>query len=239
MGPRGEGRGEGEGQGLDGRGCRRALRGAKPPWPFKSPKRRPANQSHTPGVFDRLQNWIEDECAAKQYGAGLNEHLKDRAMPNGPTILLVEDESSDVLLIQRAFQKAGLHYRLTVVRDGDQAIQYLGGQGPYNNRERFPLPFLVLLDLRMPGTDGLGVLQWARAQPGLKRLLIVVFTSSELQSDIDRAYEAGANSYLIKPVEFEQMVHLIHRFEIYWTEINRTPSTPGPVETVRSETRPH
>ena len=160
-------------------------------------------------------------------------------MPTGPTILLVEDESSDVLLIQRAFQKAALQYRLRVVRDGDQAIQYLSGQGPYSNRERFPLPFLVLLDLRMPGTDGLGVLQWARAEPGLKRLLIVVFTSSELQSDIDRAYEAGANSYLVKPVEFEQMVHLIQRFELYWTEINRTPSTPVPVQTARPETSPH
>jgi CheY-like chemotaxis protein len=218
-------------------------------------------------MFDRQQNWIVNERAARQYGAGLDEmngvlaadlpeavakrtqqcilssprvieHLKDGAMPNGPTILLVEDESSDVLLIQRAFQKAGLQYRLRVVRDGDQAIQYLSGQGQYGNRERFPLPFLVLLDLRMPGTDGLGVLQWARAEPGLKRLLIVVFTSSELQSDIDRAYEAGANSYLIKPVEFEQMVHLIQRFEIYWTEINRTPSIPVPVKTIRSETSP-
>jgi CheY-like chemotaxis protein len=90
----------------------------------------------------------------------------------------------------------------------------------------------------MPGTDGFGVLQWARAEPGLKRLLIVVLTSSALQSDIDRAYEAGANSYMVKPLEFEQMVHLIQRFEIYWTEINRTPSTPAPVKTVRRETSP-
>ncbi len=165
--------------------------------------------------------------------------MKNGAMPNGPTILLVEDESGDVLLIQRAFQKAGLPYRLKVARDGDQAVQYLRGQGPYGNRERFPLPFLVLLDLRMPGTDGFDVLQWARAQPGLKRLLIVVFTSSDLQSDIDRAYEAGANSYLIKPVEFQQMVHLIQRFEIYWTEINRAPTTPAPVKTIRPETSPH
>ena len=74
-------------------------------------------------------------------------------MPNGPAILLVEDESGDVLLIQRAFQKSGLPYRLRVVHDGDQAIQYLSGQGPYGNRQRFPLPFLVLLDLRMPGIE--------------------------------------------------------------------------------------
>jgi len=160
-------------------------------------------------------------------------------MPNGPPILLVEDESGDVLLIQRAFQKSGLPYRLKVVRDGDQAIQYLSGQGPYGNRQRFPLPFLVLLDLRMPGIDGFEVLQWARAEPGFKRLLIVVFTSSDLQSDINRAYEAGANSYLIKPVEFEQMVHLIQRFAVYWTEINRTAATSSPLKTTRPETSPH
>jgi CheY-like chemotaxis protein len=159
-------------------------------------------------------------------------------MPNEPPILLVEDDSNDLLLIQRAFQKAGLQYPLRVAHDGDQAIQYLSGRGAYGNRQRFPLPFLVLLDLRMAGTDGFGVLQWARAQPGLKRLLIVVFTSSDLQSDIDRAYEAGANSYLVKPVEFDQMVHLIQRFETYWAEINRTPTAPAPVKTIRSETSP-
>ncbi len=159
-------------------------------------------------------------------------------MPNEPTILLVEDDPNDLLLIQRAFQKAGLQYRLKIVRDGDLAIQYLGGRGPYSNRQRFPLPFLVLLDLRMSGTDGFGVLQWDRAAPRLKRLLIVVFTSSDLQSDIDRAYEAGANSYLVKPVEFEQMVHLVQRFEIYWTEINRTPSAPAPVKTTRPQASP-
>jgi CheY-like chemotaxis protein len=165
--------------------------------------------------------------------------LKAEPMTNEPTILLVEDDSNDLLLIQRAFQKAGLQHRLKIVRDGDQAIAYLSGQGPYGNRQRFPLPFLVLLDLRMPGTDGFGVLQWARAEPELKRLLIVVFTSSDLQSDIDRAYEAGANSYLIKPVEFDQMVHLIQRFEIYWTEINRTPTAPGPAQAVRPQASPH
>jgi CheY-like chemotaxis protein len=91
----------------------------------------------------------------------------------------------------------------------------------------------------MPGIDGFEVLQWARAEPGLKRLLIVVFTSSDLQSDINRAYEAGANSYLIKPVEFEQMVHLIQRFAVYWTEINRTATTSSPLKTTRPETSPH
>ena len=150
-------------------------------------------------------------------------------------ILLVDDDSNDVLLIQRAFDKAGLSRSLRVVRSGDQAMSYLSGTGPYSNREQHPLPFLVLLDLKMPGTDGFEVLQWARNEPDLKRLLIVVLTSSSLQSDVDRAYELGANSYLVKPVEFGEMVHLVQRFEAYWTEINRTPTTPRPVVTLPAE----
>lgn len=141
-------------------------------------------------------------------------------------ILLVEDEPNDVLLIQRAFQKAGLHNTLKVVRNGDQAIEYLSGEEEYADRKRFPLPFLILLDLKMPGTDGFEVLGWARNVPSLKRLLFVVLTSSNLQSDVDKAYELGANSYLVKPVEFDDMVNLIQRFEAYWTEINRTPTSP-------------
>ena len=151
-------------------------------------------------------------------------------------ILLVEDDPNDVLLIQRAFQKAGMRNVLKFVRDGEQAIQYLSGKGVHANRERFPLPFLVLLDLKMPGTDGFEVLQWIRNEQQLKRLLVVVLTSSHLQADVDRAYELGANSYLVKPVDFEAMVHLVQRFESYWTEINRTPSSPTAIEPLRPET---
>jgi CheY-like chemotaxis protein len=147
-------------------------------------------------------------------------------MLNDKIILLVEDDPNDVVLIQRAFQKAGLHNSLKVVRNGDEAMEYLSGENSYADREHFPLPFLVLLDLKMPGTDGFEVLAWARNSSGLKRLLIVVLTSSNLQADVDKAYELGANSYLVKPVEFDDMVNLIQRFEAYWTEINRIPSTP-------------
>lgn len=147
-------------------------------------------------------------------------------MLNDKIILLVEDDPNDVLLIQRAFQKAGLHNSLKVVRNGDQAIEYLSGENSYADRDRFPSPFLVLLDLKMPGTDGFEVLAWTRNSPSLKRLLVVVLTSSNLQADVDKAYELGANSYLVKPVEFDDMVNLIQRFEAYWTEINRIPSAP-------------
>ena len=152
------------------------------------------------------------------------------------SILLAEDDPNDVLLLERAFQKAGLRNSLKIVPDGEQAIDYLSGRGIYADREQYPLPFLILLDLKMPGTDGFEVLQWLRADPELKRLLVVVLTSSNLQSDVDRAYELGANSYLVKPVGFDEMVHLVQRFEIYWSEINRTPSSPGSLKTERPET---
>jgi CheY-like chemotaxis protein len=157
-------------------------------------------------------------------------------MLEGKSILLVEDDPNDVLLIERAFQKASMRNLLTVVRDGEQAISYLRGQGSFSDRAQFPLPFLVLLDLKMPGTDGFEVLQQVRSEPELKRLLIVVLTSSNFQADVDRAYELGANSYLVKPVEFDEMVHLIKRFEAYWSEINRTPTAPSLAKSLQPET---
>lgn len=147
-------------------------------------------------------------------------------MRESETILLVDDDENDVLLLQRAFRKAGLHQSLRVARNGQEAVNYLLGADDYADRERYPLPFLLLLDLKMPGVDGFEVLRRARAEPDLKRLLIVVLTSSNLQTDVDRAYELGANSYLVKPVEFEEMVHMVQRFQAYWAEINRTPSSP-------------
>lgn len=152
-------------------------------------------------------------------------------MPPDQYILLVEDDPNDTLLIKRAFQKAGLGEILKSVSDGDQAIEYLSGTNEFADRARYPLPFLVLLDLKMPSTDGFEVLQWVRAQRDFKRLLVVVLTSSNLQTDVDRAYDLGANSYLVKPVEFNEMVNIIQRFEAYWTEINRFPtpaSSPKP-----------
>jgi len=156
-------------------------------------------------------------------------------MPGNQVILLAEDDVNDVLLIQRAFQNAGFQNSLKVVRDGEKAIEYLSGVGDCSDRKRFPLPFLLLLDLKMPGTDGFEVLQWVRADRDLKRLLVIVLTSSNLQSDVDRAYDLGANSYLVKPLEFQDMVNMIQRFEVYWTEINRTPTSSVQPELVLAQ----
>jgi CheY-like chemotaxis protein len=150
-------------------------------------------------------------------------------------ILLVDDDPNDVLLIQRAFAKAGLKDTLKTVPDGEQAIQYLSGRGVYQRREVYPLPFMVLLDLKMPRTNGFEVLEWIRSDDRLKRLLVVVLTSSNYQPDVDRAYDLGANSYLVKPVEFDQMVNMIQRFEMYWSEINRAPTTATSANLIRPE----
>ena len=157
-------------------------------------------------------------------------------MLNNQFILLAEDDPNDVLLIERAFQKAGMGQLLKIVRDGEEAIAYLSGEGRFARREHFPEPFLLLLDLKMPGADGFEVLRWVRTEPQTKRLLVVVLTSSNLQADVDRAYDLGANSYLVKPVSFDEMVNMIRRFEAYWTEINRIPTNPGAAVPAAAET---
>jgi len=174
--------------------------------------------------------------AANSIMLGNSLSLTQSAMLNGEFILLVEDDENDVVLIQHAFKKAGLRESLKVVRGGEQAIDYLRGEGIYSDRERFPLPFLLLLDLKMPGTSGFEVLKWVRSASDIKRLLVVVLTSSNLQADVDRAYELGANSYLVKPVEFSEMVHMVQRFEVYWTELNRTPTSPASAPPLQAET---
>jgi CheY-like chemotaxis protein len=134
----------------------------------------------------------------------------------GPTVLVVEDDSTDVLLIERAFRKAHVAAAMQVVGDGDKAIAYLGGDGPYTDRARYPLPVLVLLDLKLPRRSGLEVLRWLRGQPGVRRLPVVVLTSSRQRSDVNRAYEHGANSYLVKPVDFDPLLDMIRALNLYW-----------------------
>lgn len=137
-------------------------------------------------------------------------------------MLLVEDDPNDILLIQRAFAKACLVNPLKVVRDGEQAINYLAGTGDFADRSRYPLPSLILLDLKLPRKSGLEVLEWLRQQPMLKQTPVIVLTSSKESSDVSRAYELGANSYLIKPVGFEGLLELVKSIGMYWMILNKT-----------------
>jgi CheY-like chemotaxis protein len=142
------------------------------------------------------------------------------------TILLVEDDPNDQLLIRRAFGKARLMNPLRIVEDGDAAVAYLAGEGVHADRMASPLPTLILLDLKLPRRSGLEVLAWLRSQPGrLGRMPVVVLTSSRENLDVDRAYQLGANSYLVKPVDFDGLLDLVRTAGLYWTVLNEGP--PG------------
>ena len=120
--------------------------------------------------------------------------------------LLVEDNESDMLLMKEAFFKAEISNPLRIVTRGDEAIAYLMGVVPYEDRLAHPLPFVLLLDFKLPGKDGFEILDWVRHQPTLKRLVIIILTSSNQAADADRAYDLGANYYLTKPGLFSDLV---------------------------------
>ena len=142
-------------------------------------------------------------------------------------ILLAEDDPNDVLLIQRAFQRNHVANPVQVVRDGEEALAYLSGQAPFADRELHPLPVLMLMDLKMPRKSGLEVLEWVRQQPVLKRLPIIVLTSSNQSPDVNRAYELGANSYLVKPAGFDSLLDLVKNLDMYWLILNEKPELDG------------
>jgi CheY-like chemotaxis protein len=139
-------------------------------------------------------------------------------------VLLVEDDENDVMFVQRAFKHAGILNPLQIVRNGDEAVAYLDGVGEFADRDRYPLPVFVLLDLKMPRRTGLEVLEWVKERSGLRRIPIVVLTSSKNDADINRAYELGANSYLVKPVSFEGLIDLAKSLQLYWLVLNERPA---------------
>lgn len=139
-------------------------------------------------------------------------------------ILLVEDDSNDILFIQRAFRRSKLDNPIQVVRDGDQAVAYLSGKGDYANRNVYPLPAMILLDLKLPRRSGLEVLEWLRNQPVLKRIPVVILTSSKENIDVDRAYDIGVNSYLLKPVNYNALNEMIATLNAFWLKLNCYPS---------------
>src|SRR5215471_12036834 len=143
-------------------------------------------------------------------------------------MLLAEDREDDVLLIRKAFKKAFLSNPLYVVRDGVEAIDYLEGVGRYANRQEFPLPDLLLLDLKMPKVDGFEVLQWLRKQPGFSSLRVVVLTSSDHVNDVNRAYQLGANSFMVKPLDFENFLELSRFMSSYWLQLSKAPQISRP-----------
>ena len=135
---------------------------------------------------------------------------------NPPTILLIEDDSNDMLLLQRAFRRAGISHPLQIVSDGDQAVSYLRGDQQFADRAVHPLPSLILLDLKLPRRSGLEVLQWLRqeASEDVKKIPVIVLTSSRLSEDVDQAYSLGANSYMAKPSgNYDGLAEMVKKLE--------------------------
>ena len=151
------------------------------------------------------------------------------------TILLVEDDANDVFFLKRAMKLAGMLNPVEVASDGRKAIHYLGGTGEYSDRAQFPLPCLVLLDLKLPHVMGLDVLKWIREQPELRTVIVVVFTASNLPPDISKAYFLGANSYLVKPSEPDGLVETVRLIREYWLDLNQPAH---PLKSVEYPVRP-
>jgi len=140
-------------------------------------------------------------------------------------ILLAEDEEDYILLIQQAFSQANIRTPLHVVRDGQQAMMYLKGDGKYSNREEYPLPDLLLLDMKLPHFSGSDIIRWVRSEPGLEALRILVLTSSDRIRDVNESYRLGANSFLVKPYDFHDLVRLTSLIEDFWLKFSKRPET--------------
>lgn len=143
------------------------------------------------------------------------------------TVLLVEDLENDIVLMRRAWKLEGVKAELRVASDGQQALNYLAGEGEYSDREKHPLPCLVLLDLKLPYVMGLDVLKWIRGQDRLKRLPVLVLTTSALQRDIDGAYGLGANAFLVKPSGVGELAELVRLIRDFWLGANYFPQIGG------------
>lgn len=137
-----------------------------------------------------------------------------------PTILYVDDDDNDVVLLKHAIRSARLSFQVQAVHDPENAGAYLAGEGIYSDRKTFPFPSLVLLDLKMPRMHGFEVLTWIRSHPLLKRMVVIVLTASNQVSEINRAYELGANSYLVKPVELTALTEMVKGIGAYWMALN-------------------
>lgn len=139
------------------------------------------------------------------------------ALPPRPaTVLHIDDDPNDTALLQAAIRHAALSFAILNVQDGDEAIAYLSGDEPYNDRAQYPLPSLILLDLKLPRQTGHEILRWIRNHPGFGQMPVVVLSGSELKDDIKQAYVGGANSYLVKPNGFEALVGLVKNIGAVW-----------------------
>lgn len=159
-------------------------------------------------------------------------------MTSLPSILLAEDDENDVFFLERAFKAAGIENPLYITRDGQEAIDCLGGEGKYSDRNQYPVPCLVILDLKMPRKTGMDVLEWKRVQPIVHCLPAIVLSSSAHRHDIERAYRLGANAFVVKPPSVEARIDLARVIKSFWLEFNNPPlaCTEGIEEAIKLHT---
>lgn len=148
----------------------------------------------------------------------MNKHL------NEVEILLVEDNMSDAELIVRALRKVNLANHLAHVKDGEEALEFIFATGEYSTRERKNMPKVILLDIKMPKIDGIEVLRQIKSNSETKRIPVVIMTSSKEEQDIIRSYELGVNSFVVKPVEFNNFAKAVSELGLYWVLINQPPA---------------
>jgi CheY-like chemotaxis protein len=147
-------------------------------------------------------------------------------MPNLSPVLLAEDNPNDVILVRRAFQENGARHPLHVVGNGQQAIQYLDGAGPFADRAAYPFPVLFLLDLKMPVKDGLEVLHWLHEHPDIPRKLpVVVLSSTELPSETQKAYAMDIQACIVKPLSYNDLREKIRILKDYWLDYEAEPGS--------------
>jgi len=138
-------------------------------------------------------------------------------------ILLVEDEEAHAELVKRAIRKAGNANRIDIVIDGEEALDYLYNRDKFKDKEKYPVPGLILLDIKLPGIDGIEVLTKIKEDSTLKKIPVIMLTTSEREEDIVRSYEHYANSYLTKPVGFKAFEEKIRQIDFYWMILNKPP----------------
>jgi len=151
------------------------------------------------------------------------EQKRRKEMLKPASILLVEDNPMDVELILDAFKEARLTNIIHVAANGKEALDYVFGQGKYADRKQSPLPDIILLDLKMPGIDGHEVLRQIKGTDKLKRLPVIILTSSSDEGDRAMSYDNGANSYLVKPVNFDEFLKVVKQVSDYWITLNVKP----------------
>lgn len=142
-------------------------------------------------------------------------------------ILLAEDDENDAILIQRAFKKVADNVVVTIFRNGQEVMDYLQGVGKFSDRAQYPLPNLLMLDLKMPCRNGFEVLEWVKTHADFRRIPTVLLSSSRQQRDVVRAYDLKANSYLVKPTAFPDLLTIAQTLAAYWLKVNLPSTSPA------------